>query len=87
MTSWHLTRLRLTGACKVMLDLVEVTVAGQLLPRLQAAGSAQDVFPFLNELSQGLQEVLPHPTAPPRAPRPANELLPARAISYYSPTH
>jgi hypothetical protein len=53
MTSWHLARLRLPGGYEAMLDQVEVIVAGQSLPRLQAAGSAQAVFPFLYELSWG----------------------------------
>jgi hypothetical protein len=52
-TSWQLARPRLPGAYRTMLDQVEVIVAGQPLPRLQAAGSAQAVFPFLYELSWG----------------------------------
>ena len=55
-TSWHLARLRLPGAYQAMLDQVEVTVAGQPLPRLQAVGSAQAMFPFLYELSWGPRE-------------------------------
>jgi hypothetical protein len=55
-TSWHLARLRLPGPYEAMPDQVEVTVAGQSLPRLQAAGSAQDVFPFLYELGWGPRE-------------------------------
>ena len=50
-TSWHLARQRLPGAYESMLDKVEVTVAAQPLPRLQAVGSAEAVFPFLCELS------------------------------------
>jgi hypothetical protein len=44
-TSWHLARQRLPGAYESMLDKVEVTVAAQPLPRLQAVGSAEAVFP------------------------------------------
>jgi len=55
-TSWQLGRLRLPAAYEAMLDQVEVTVAEQPLPRLQAAGSAQAVFPFLYELSWGPRE-------------------------------
>ena len=39
-----------------MLDRVEVTVAVQPLPRLQAVGSAEAVFPFLYEISWGPHE-------------------------------
>jgi len=39
-----------------MLDQVEVTVAEQSLPRLQAVGSADTVFAFLYELSWGPRE-------------------------------
>ena len=39
-----------------MLDQVEVTVAEQPLPRLQAVGSSDTVFPFLYELSWGPRE-------------------------------
>lgn len=52
-TSWHLARQRLPGPYQAMLDLVEVTVAEQPLPRLQAVGSTDTVFPFLYELSWG----------------------------------
>jgi HNH endonuclease len=55
-TSWHLARQRLPGAYESMLDKVEVTVAAQPLPRLQAVGSAEAVFPFLYELSWGPRE-------------------------------
>jgi hypothetical protein len=55
-TSWHLARKRLPGAYESMLDQVEVTVAAQPLPRLQAVGSAEAVFPFLYELSWGPRE-------------------------------
>jgi hypothetical protein len=55
-TSWHLARLRLPGAYQTMLDQVEVTVAEQPLPRLQAVGSSDTVFPFLYELSWGPRE-------------------------------
>ena len=39
-----------------MLDQVVVTVAEQPLPRLQAVGSTDTVFPFLYELGRGSQE-------------------------------
>jgi hypothetical protein len=39
-----------------MLNQVEVTVAAQPLPRLQAVGSADTVFPFLYKLSWGPRE-------------------------------
>ena len=54
--SWHLARQRLPGAYQAMLDQVEVTVAEQPLPRLQAVGSGDTVFPFLYELSWGPRE-------------------------------
>lgn len=50
-TSWHLARQRLPGPYQAMLDQVEVTVAEQPLPRLQAVGSSDTVFPFLYKLS------------------------------------
>jgi hypothetical protein len=43
---WHLTRQRLPGDYESMLDQVEVTVASQPLPRLQAVGSTETVFPL-----------------------------------------
>jgi 5-methylcytosine-specific restriction endonuclease McrA len=55
-TSWHLARQRLPGPYHAMLDQVEVTVAEQPLPRLQAVGSSDTVFPFLYELSWGPRE-------------------------------
>jgi hypothetical protein len=55
-TSWHLARQRLPGAYQAMLNRVEVTVAEQQLPRLQAVGSSDTVFPFLYELSWGPRE-------------------------------
>jgi hypothetical protein len=55
-TSWHLARQRLPGDYQSMLDQVEVTVAAQPLPRLQAVGSAETVFPFIYELSWGPRE-------------------------------
>jgi hypothetical protein len=54
--SWYLARQRLPGAYQAMLDQVEVTVAEQPLPRLQAVGSSDTVFPFLYELSWGPRE-------------------------------
>ncbi len=55
-TSWQLARQRLPGAYDSMLNQVEVTVAAQPLPRLQAVGSAETVFPFLYELRWGPRE-------------------------------
>jgi hypothetical protein len=55
-TSWHLARQRLPGPYNSMLNQVEVTVAAQPLPRLQAVGSAETVFPFPYELSWGPRE-------------------------------
>jgi hypothetical protein len=55
-TSWQLARQRLPGAYNSMLNQVEITVAAQPLPRLQAVGSAETVFPFLYELSWGPRE-------------------------------
>lgn len=52
-SSWHLARQRLPGAYQEMLNQVEVTVAEQPLPRLQAVGSSDTIFPFLYELSWG----------------------------------
>ncbi len=76
-TSWHLARLRLPGGYEEMLDQVEVTVAGQPLPRLQADGSAQAVFPFLYELSWGPRESFSPVRLRRHRPRgPAIELLP-----------
>jgi HNH endonuclease len=39
-----------------MLDQVEVTVAAQPLPRLQAIGSTETVFPFIYQLTWGPRE-------------------------------
>ena len=55
-TSWQLARQRLPSPYNSMLNQVEVTVATQPLPRLQAVGSAETVFPFLYELSWGPRE-------------------------------
>jgi hypothetical protein len=53
------------------LDQVEVTVAEQPLPRLQAVGSTDTVFPFVYELGWGPRESFsPGAVAPPRSPRP-----------------
>lgn len=67
---------------EAMLDQVEVTVAEQPLPRLQAAGSAQAVFPFLYELSWAPRESF----SPARLRRhglrrPPSTWFPARAMS------
>jgi hypothetical protein len=76
-TSWQLARLRLPGGYEAMLDQVEITDAGQPLPRLQAAGSAQAVFPFLYELSWGPRESFSPARLRRHGPRgPAIELLP-----------
>jgi hypothetical protein len=49
-TSLHSARQRLPREYESMLDQVEITVAAQPLPRLQAVGSAETVFPFIYEL-------------------------------------
>ena len=75
-TSWHLARLRLRCSYEAMRDQGEVTVTGQPLPRLQAVGSAQDVFPFLYELSWGPRESFSPARLRRYGPRgPAIELL------------
>ena len=75
--SWHLARLRLHGPYEAMLDQVEVTVAEQPLPRLQAVGSADAVFPFLYRLSWGPRESFSPARLRRHGPRgPAIELLP-----------
>ena len=55
-TSWNLARERLPAAYQAMLDQVEVTIAEQPLPRLQAVGSTNTVFAFLYELPWGPRE-------------------------------
>jgi hypothetical protein len=76
-TSWHLARQRLPGAYQAMLDQVEVTVAEQPLPRLQAVGSSDIVFPFLYELSWGPRESFSPARLRRHGPRgPAIRLLP-----------
>jgi 5-methylcytosine-specific restriction endonuclease McrA len=55
-TSWHLACQRLPAAYRAMLDQVEVTVAEQPLPRLQAVGSSNTTFPFLYQLNWGPRE-------------------------------
>jgi len=68
-TSWHLARQRLPGPHESMLDQVEVTVAEQPLPRLQAVGATDTVFPVLYELGLGTAGVrVPGAVAPPRPP-------------------
>ena len=49
-TSLHSARQQLPREYESMLDQVESTVAAQPLPRLQAVGSAETVFPFIYEL-------------------------------------
>jgi hypothetical protein len=55
-SSWHLARQRLPDHYESMLDQVEVTVAQQPLPRLQAVGSTDTVFPFTYDLGWGPRE-------------------------------
>ena len=54
--SLHLARQRLPSGYEAMLDQVEVTVAAQPLPRLQAVGSAETSFPFMYDLDWGPRE-------------------------------
>jgi hypothetical protein len=76
-TSWHLARQRLPQRYESMLDQVEVTVAEQPLPRLQAVGSTDTVFPFIYELSWGPRESFSVPRLRRHGPRgPAVRLLP-----------
>jgi hypothetical protein len=81
-TSWHLARQRLPQRYESMLDQAEVTVAQQPLPRLQAVGSTDTVFPFIYELSWGPREsfsVARLRRHGPRAPR--SGCCPAPAMS------
>jgi len=55
-TSWHLARQRIPAGYESMLDQVEVAVAEQPLPRLQAVGSSETVFPFIYDLGWGPRE-------------------------------
>jgi hypothetical protein len=57
-TSWHLARHWLPARYGSMMDTVEVTVAKEPLPRLQAVGSAEAVFPFIYDLDWGPRESL-----------------------------
>jgi hypothetical protein len=76
-TSLHLARLRLPGEYAAMLDRVEVTVAAEPLPRLQAVGSAETVFPFLYEMDWGPGESFSAARLRRHGPRgPAIRLLP-----------
>jgi 5-methylcytosine-specific restriction endonuclease McrA len=76
-TSWHLARHRLPVPYEAMLDQVEVTVAEQPLPRLQAVGSTDTVFPFLYELGWGPRESFSLARLRHLGPRgPAIRLLP-----------
>jgi hypothetical protein len=60
-----------------MLDQVEVTVAQQPLPQLQAVGSTDTVFPFIYELGWGPRESFSVPRLRRHGPRgPAVRLLP-----------
>jgi hypothetical protein len=75
--SWHLARQRLPEHYESMLDQVEVTVAQQPLPRLQAVGSTDTVFPFLYELGWGPRESFSPARLRRHGPRgPAIRLLP-----------
>jgi hypothetical protein len=81
-TSWHLARLRLPGPYEAMLDQVEVIVAEQPLPRLQAVGSAQAVFPFLYRLSWVPRESFSVARLRRHGPAgPPSTCCPARAMS------
>ena len=68
-TSLHLARQRLPADYESMLDQVEITIAAQPLPRLQAVGSTETVFPFIYDLRWPRRVVLCRPAAPPRPPR------------------
>jgi HNH endonuclease len=60
-----------------MLDQVEVTVAQQPLPRLQAVGSADTIFPFIYDLGWGPRESFSLARFRSHGPRgPAIRLLP-----------
>jgi hypothetical protein len=64
-------------ACVSMLDQVEVTIAAQPLPRLQAVGSTEAVFPFIYDLGWGPRESFSAARLPRHGPRgPAIQLLP-----------
>ena len=58
LSSLRLARLRLPGDYEEMVDRVEVTVANEPLPRLQAVGTADTSFPFLYCLNWGPREHL-----------------------------
>ena len=76
-SSWHLARLRLPGPYATMLDQVEVTVAEQPLPRLQAVGSTDTIFPFIYELNWTPRESFSPARLRRHGPRgPAIRLLP-----------
>ena len=76
-TSLYLACQRLPGEYATMLDQVEVTVAAQPLPRLQAVGSTETVFPFIYELSWGPRESFSPARLRRHGPRgPAVRLLP-----------
>ena len=76
-TSLHSARQRLPREYESMLDQVEITVAAQPLPRLQAVGSAETVFPFIYELKWGTGESFSSARLRRHGPRgPAVRLLP-----------
>jgi hypothetical protein len=76
-TSLHLARQRLSREYESMLDQVEVTVAAQPLPRLQAVGSTDTVFPFIYEIDWGPRESFSRARLRRAGPRgPAVQLLP-----------
>jgi hypothetical protein len=76
-TSLHLARQRLPGEYESMLDQVEITVAAQPLPRLQAVGSANRVFPFIYKLGWRPRESFSRVRLRNYGPRgPAIHLLP-----------
>lgn len=76
-TSLHLARLRLPAEHAEMVDRVEVTVANEPLPRLQAVGKANASFPFLYDLGWGPRHHITLAGLRATGPRgPAVRLLP-----------
>ncbi len=76
-TSLHSARQRLPREYESMLDQVEITVAAQPLPRLQAVGTAETVFSFIYELKWGTRESFSTARLRRHGPRgPAVRLLP-----------
>ena len=76
-TSLFAARQRLPEPYESMVDQVEITVAAQPLPRLQAVGSTEAVFAFLYELDWGTRESFTVARLCRQGPRgPAIRLLP-----------